>query len=116
PPFFFWFPADADGSHHFRWYGADNRYTDYWRGMLHGDLGLSFRNDRPVVDLIFERYPATLELAVAALLIAVAIAIPLGVIAGTHKGTLIDNFASVVALLGISLPSFVIGPILVYVF
>lgn len=116
PPFFFWFPADANGAHHFRWYGIDNRYTDYWRGMLHGDLGLSFRNDRPVVELIFERYPATLELAIAALLIAVTIAVPLGVIAGTNKGTLIDNLASVVALLGISLPSFVIGPLLVYVF
>lgn len=116
PPFFFWFPGDASGTRHFRWYGVDNRYTDYWRGMLHGDLGLSFRNDRPVVELIFERYPATLELAIAALLIAVAIAIPLGVIAGTNKGTLIDNLASVVALLGISLPSFVIGPLLVYVF
>ena len=79
-------------------------------------MGLSFRTDRPVVGLIFERYPATLELAIAALLIAVAIAIPLGVIAGTHKGTLIDNLASVVALLGISLPSFVIGPMLVYIF
>lgn len=116
PPFFFWFPADANGARHLRWYGTNNRYTDYWRGMLHGDLGLSFRNDRPVVELIFERYPATLELAIAALLIAVAIAIPLGVIAGTHKGTLIDNLASVIALLGISLPSFVIGPMLVYVF
>lgn len=116
PPFFFWLSADANGSRHFHWYGANNRYTDYWRGMLHGDLGLSFRNDRPVVDLIFERYPATLELALAALLIAIVIAIPLGVIAGTRKGTLIDNLASVVALLGISLPSFVIGPLLVYVF
>lgn len=132
PPFFFWFSADPNGSHHFRWYGADNRYTDYWRGLVqinwraiprlewrsvvHVDMGLSFRNDRPVVDLIRERYPATLELAIVALLIAVAIAIPLGVIAGTHKGTVIDNLASVVALLGISLPSFVIGPLLVYVF
>src|SRR5882724_127093 len=73
PPFFFWFSVDADGSRHFHWYGANNRYTDYWRGILHGDLGLSFRNDRPVVDLIFERYPATLELALVALLIAVTI-------------------------------------------
>lgn len=116
PPFFLGFPSEADGSRHFRWYGVNNRYTDYWRGILHGDLGLSFRNDRPVVDLIFERYLSTVALAIAALLIAVTIAVPLGVIAGTHKGTLIDNLASVIALLGISLPSFVIGPILVYVF
>lgn len=116
PSFFFAFPHDAGGTRHFQWYGADNRYTDYWRGILHGDLGLSFRTDRPIVDLIRERYPATIELAIAALLIAVAIAIPLGVVAGTNRGTWIDNSASVVALLGISLPSFVIGPMLVYVF
>jgi len=116
PPFFFSFPRDAGGNRHFQWHGPDNRYTDYWRGILHGDLGLSFRNDRPIVDLIFERYAATIELAIAALLIAVAIAIPLGVVAGTNRGTWIDNAASVAALLGISLPSFVIGPMLVYVF
>ena len=116
PPFFFSFPEDTNGRRHFVWHGVDNRYVDYWRALLHGDMGLSFRNDQPVRSLILERYPATIELAVVALLVAVVIAIPLGVIAGTHRGTLIDNVASVVALLGISLPSFVIGPMLVYVF
>ena len=116
PPFFFSFPRDEHGARHFQWHGADNRYTEYWIGVLHGDLGSSFRTDRPVVDLVMERYPATIELALAALLFAVAIAIPLGVIAGTHRGSLIDNIASVIALLGISLPSFVIGPMLVYLF
>jgi ABC-type dipeptide/oligopeptide/nickel transport system permease component len=116
PPFFFSFPRDSNGHRHFHWHGVDNRYTDYWRGILHGDMGLSFRTDRPVVDLILERYPATIELAIASLLIAVIIAIPLGVIAGSHQGTLIDNFASFIALIGISLPGFVIGPLLIYVF
>jgi ABC-type dipeptide/oligopeptide/nickel transport system permease component len=116
PPFFFSFPRDSAGTRHFQWYGSDNRYLDYWRGILHGDMGLSFRTDRPVVDLIFERYPATIELAIAALLFAVVIAIPLGVVAGKNRGTWIDNVASVIALIGISLPSFVIGPILVYLF
>jgi ABC-type dipeptide/oligopeptide/nickel transport system permease component len=116
PPFFFSFPRDANGARHFRWYGSDNRYTDYWIAILHGDMGRSFRTDRPVVDLILERYPATIELAVVALMFAVAIAIPLGVIAGKNRGTWIDNAASVIALIGISLPSFVIGPMLVYVF
>ncbi len=116
PPFFFSFPRDSEASRHFQWHGADNRYVDYWRGILHGDMGLSFRTDRPVVDLILERYTATIELAVAALLIAIVIAIPLGVVAGKNRGTWIDNVASVVALIGISLPSFVIGPLLVYVF
>jgi len=116
PPFFFSFPRDNSGTRHFVWHGPDNRYTDYWRALLHGDMGLSFRNDRPVRDLILERYPATIELAIVALLVAVLIAIPLGVVAGTHRGSWIDNAASVLALLGISLPSFVIGPMLVYVF
>lgn len=116
PPFFFSFPRDNNDQRHFEWHGTNNRYVDYWRALLRGDMGLSFRNDQPVRNLILERYPATIELALVALLVAVLIAIPLGVIAGTHRGTLIDNAASVVALLGISLPSFVIGPMLVYVF
>jgi peptide/nickel transport system permease protein len=116
PAFFFGFPNDEKGRRHFRWYGLSNRYDDYWVGILHGDLGTSFRTDRPVIDLILERYPATIELAIVAMLIAVSIAIPLGVIAGKNRGTLIDNALSVVALIGISLPSFVIGPMLVYFF
>jgi peptide/nickel transport system permease protein len=116
PPFFFSFPQDTNGERHFVWHGSDNRYVDYWRALLQGDMGLSFRNDRPVSELILERYPATIELAIFAMLIAILIAIPLGVIAGTNRGTIIDNFASVIALLGISLPSFVIGPMLVYIF
>jgi peptide/nickel transport system permease protein len=116
PPFFFSFPQDTNGERHFVWHGGDNRYVDYWRALLQGDMGLSFRNDRPVSELILERYPATIELAIFAMLIAILIAIPLGVIAGTNRGTIIDNFASVIALLGISLPSFVIGPMLVYIF
>src|SRR5881394_3812234 len=116
PPFFFGFPQNEQGQRHFRWYGLDNRYDDYWVSILHGDLGKSFRTDQPVVDLILERYPATIELAIAAMLIAVAIAIPLGVVAGKNRGTLTDNSLSVIALVGISLPSFVIGPMLVYIF
>lgn len=98
----------------FQWHGADNRYLDYWKGVLTGDLGKSFRTDRPVQDMIVERYPNTIKLALAAMFIAILIAIPLGVLAGTNKGTLIDNFSSFFALLGISLPTFVTGPLLVY--
>jgi peptide/nickel transport system permease protein len=111
PGFFF---SYSDGA--LKWHGADNRYFDYWKGVLTGDLGRSFKTDRPVLSMIFERYPNTIQLAVAAMFIAILIAIPLGVLAGTNKGSLIDNFSSVFALLGISLPGFVIGPFLVYVF
>jgi peptide/nickel transport system permease protein len=116
PAFFFGFPSDENGRQHFHWYGLKNRYDYYWVAILHGDLGTSFHTDRPVVDLILERYPATIELAIVAMLIAVCIAIPLGVIAGKNRGTLTDNALSVVALVGISLPGFVIGPMLVYLF
>lgn len=98
------------------WNGANNRYLDYWTGLVQGDLGISFRTDRPVLDMIMERYPSTIKLALASMLVAVGIAIPLGVLAGTHKNGLIDNVSSFIALLGISLPTFVIGPFLVYVF
>jgi len=100
----------------FAWNGLDNRYADYWAGLFQGDLGRSFRTDRPVLDMILERYPATIKLAVASMLVAIGIALPLGVLAGTNKNGLIDNASSFVALLGISLPTFVIGPFLVYIF
>ena len=112
-PAFFFSYASGEG---LKWNGVDNRYVDYWTGLLHGDLGTSFRTDRPVLDLILERYPSTIKLALASMLIAVGIAIPLGVLAGTHKNGIVDNIASFVALLGISLPTFVIGPFLVYIF
>jgi peptide/nickel transport system permease protein len=99
-----------------KWHGADNRYLNYWKGVLTGDLGISFSTGRPVLTMILERYPNTIELALAAMFIAILIAVPLGVLAGTNKGSLIDNFSSFFALLGISLPGFVIGPFLVYVF
>ena len=112
PGFFFSYSSKKG----FKWHGAENRYLDYWKGVLKGDLGISYDTDRPVRDMILERYPATLKLALAALLVAITIAVPLGVLAGTHKNTWIDNFASFFALIGICLPGFVIGPLLVYLF
>lgn len=112
PAFFF----SIDSEKGFVWNGANNRYLEYWSNLLRGDLGMSFRTDRPVLDMILERYPATIKLALAAMLVAVGIAIPLGVLAGRHKNGIVDNIASFVALLGISLPTFVIGPFLVYIF
>jgi ABC-type dipeptide/oligopeptide/nickel transport system permease component len=112
PAFFF----SYTGAKGFEWNGADNRYADYFVGLIHGDLGTSFRTDQPVIEMILDRYPNTIKLAGAAMLVAIAIAVPLGVMAGTHKGSVTDNFSSFAALLGISLPSFVIGPFLVYIF
>ncbi len=93
------------------------QYYNYMSGLLRGDLGVSLINpaDR-VFDKILNRYPATIELAFAGLLVAILISIPLGVTAGRHQGKLIDNIASVVALLGISAPAFVVGPLLIFIF
>ena len=104
------------GDNGLTWNGLDNRYADYWAGLFQGDLGRSFRTDRPVLDMILERYPATIQLAIASMIVAIGIALPLGVLAGRNKNGLTDNFASFIALLGISLPTFVIGPFLVYIF
>jgi peptide/nickel transport system permease protein len=93
------------------------QYVRYWGGVLRGDLGVSLLNpsDR-VLEKILNRYPATIELALAGLAVAVLIAIPLGVTAGRHQGSWIDNVASVAALLGISTPGFVLGPLMIYLF
>lgn len=110
----FFFSYNSEGG--FVWNGTQNRYAEYWTGLLHGDLGRSFQTDRPVADMIFERYPSTIKLAIAAMLVAIGIALPLGVLAGSRKGSVADNAASFFALMGISLPTFVIGPFLVYIF
>jgi peptide/nickel transport system permease protein len=112
PAFFF----SYTGKRGFEWHGFNNRYIDYWSNLLRGDLGASFRTDKPVLGMILERYPTTILLALSAMLVAVCIALPLGVLAGTNKNSMIDMGASFFALLGISLPGFVIGPVLVYFF
>src|ERR1041384_2428691 len=90
PAFFCSYSEDETGARSFKWNGSDNRYVDYWRAILRGDMGNSFRTDRPVRELIISRYGATIQLAIAALLVAVAIAVPLGVVAGTNRGNVVD--------------------------
>jgi peptide/nickel transport system permease protein len=92
------------------------QYANYWKQVMRGDLGLTFVDRRPVAEKILSRYPATLQLAVAALLVAVLLAIPLGVTAARHQGGIRDAVASVVALLGIALPNFALGPLLILLF
>ncbi len=93
------------------------QYIDYWRGVLSGDLGVSLVNPGDdVLEKILLRYPATIELTLAGLMVAILISVPLGVAAGSHQGKWIDHVASVVALLGISLPGFVLGPLMIYLF
>ena len=92
------------------------QYGLFLRGAVRGDLGRSMRTSEPVTDTIVERMPATLELALAAMLVAVAIAIPLGIAAAVWRGTAIDHGATTLALMGISIPNFWLGPLLALVF
>jgi ABC-type dipeptide/oligopeptide/nickel transport system permease component len=92
------------------------QYISFLRGAVTGDLGVSLRTSQPVVTAIAERIPATLELAVAAMLVALLIAIPLGIVAAVWAGTSVDHAATTAALLGISIPNFWLGPLLAIVF
>lgn len=92
------------------------QYRRYLAGLLHLDLGVSFLDQRPVATILGERLPATLRLAVAALGIAVVIALPLGVLAARYRGTAVDSAAMSLSLVGISVPNFWLGPLLILVF
>jgi ABC-type dipeptide/oligopeptide/nickel transport system permease component len=92
------------------------QYLRYLRGLFTGDLGRSFRFNAPVLGLLVERYPATLELALAALLVCLAIAVPAGMLAAGRRGKPSDHAISVVTLLGLSMPNFALGPLLILLF
>ena len=101
-----------------RW-GLDQPvYVQYWRFLvaaLQGDLGMSFRYADPVLLLIVERLPATIELAFFSIVIAIIVALPLGVWAGAKPNSWIDNLGSVVGFFGISMPNFWFGIMLILV-
>jgi peptide/nickel transport system permease protein len=92
------------------------QFTSFVGGLLHGDLGHSFALQAPVWRLVVGRYPATLELALAALAIAVAAALPLGIGAALRPRGWLDRLSVATALLGVSLPNFAVGPLLIIVF
>ena len=92
------------------------RYMYWVRGVLHGDLGESVRTQQPVSTLIAEKLPVTLELACIAIVIALAIGIPAGVISAVRRGSAWDYGANVVALWGLSTPNFWLGIMLILLF
>jgi ABC-type dipeptide/oligopeptide/nickel transport system permease component len=110
--------ADIEAARHA--YGLDvplgKQYVNYWKGVLHGDLGPSLRFNQAVSSLIAQRYPYTLELTLASLLVAIALAIPAGVRSARHRNQWDDRWISVVSLFGLSFPSFALGPVLILVF
>jgi ABC-type dipeptide/oligopeptide/nickel transport system permease component len=92
------------------------QYRHYLVGIAHGDLGESFRFQQPVTRVILSHYPATLELAFFALLVCAVIGIPAGLLAAERPGTTTDHAVGVFTLLGLSVPNFALGPILILVF
>jgi peptide/nickel transport system permease protein len=92
------------------------QYAVYLRRLARLDLGESFQYQRPVRALLAERLPATAELTAAALALALVLAVPLGVIAARHRGRALDSGAMGFSLLGISMPNFWLGPVLILVF
>jgi ABC-type dipeptide/oligopeptide/nickel transport system permease component len=92
------------------------QYGGYLRGLAHGDLGQSFKFQAPVRRIIFERYPATLQLAFLAIVVCAAIAIPAGAFAAKQRGRVTDRVVSVFTLLGLAVPNFALGPVLILLF
>jgi len=92
------------------------QWVNYINGLLHLDLGTSLHSKRPVIDVLAERIPATSLLAGTSILIALIIALPLGVLAAVRKGSLWDRLAMTFSMLGVAIPNFWMGPLLILVF
>jgi peptide/nickel transport system permease protein len=93
-----------------------SQYKSFLVGIAHGDLGTSFRYNAPVSAQIREKFPNTAALALSAMLVALVLAIPLGIVAAVYRGTLVDHAAMTFALLGICMPNFWLGPLLAILF
>jgi len=92
------------------------QYLNWLGNALTGDLGLSYRTGKPVLESLVERFPTTLQIAGGGLLLAIAIAIPLGVLAAVYRRGPIDHLSRVVALLGASMPSYWVAYLLILLF
>ena len=92
------------------------RYGRYLWNLLHGDMGTSLSLKRPVIEVFVERLPATLKLAFASIVIALAISIPLGIAAATHHRTWLDGSSVVLSMLSVSMPAFWLGLLLIFAF
>lgn len=110
--------ADIQAARHA--YGLDvpisRQYVNYWKGVLHGDLGPSLRFNQGVTRLIAQRYPYTLQLTAASLLIAILLSFPAGVRSAQRRNLWDDRAISVVSLFGLSFPNFALGPVMILFF
>lgn len=110
--------ADIEAARHA--YGLDapigQQYVNYWKGVLHGDLGKSLRLNQNVGSVIAQAYPATITLTISALFVAVLLSVPAGVRSALRRNKWDDRTLSFVSLLGLSFPNFALGPILILFF
>ena len=110
--------ADIQAARHA--YGLDvpmsTQYVNYWKGVLHGDLGQSIRFNEGVTRLIAARYPFTLRLTLASLFVALLLSIPAGVRSARRRNRWDDRAISFASLLGLSFPNFALGPVLILFF
>jgi ABC-type dipeptide/oligopeptide/nickel transport system permease component len=112
--------ADADVAQLRRQLGLDRplivQYVSFLQGLLRADLGTSLRTGAPVTGELLGRMPATLELAAAAMLVALAVSLPLGILAAVRRGGVVDHLAMTASLAGVCLPNFWLGPLLAIIF
>lgn len=110
--------ADLEAARHA--YGLDlplsKQYLNYWKGVLHGDLGQSIRFNQNVGKIVADRYPYTLKLTLASLLIAIVLSIPAGVRSAKRRNRWDDRLLGFISLLGLSFPNFALGPVLILFF
>jgi len=92
------------------------QYLLFLKGLVTGNLGTSIHTGQPILTSILQRYPATLQLMISAMTVALLLAIPLGVISASKQYSLLDNGSMFCALLGISMPNFWLGPLLILLF
>ncbi|SIT02918.1 ABC transporter permease [Paracoccus saliphilus] len=112
-------PQDVINAFRAQW-GLDaplwQQYFSYLGAIFTGDFGLSMRDRSPAIDLVMERVPATLQLTLPALLLKLGIGIPAGIYAALHRDSSIDRGVILLAVLGFTIPSFVMGLVLVLIF
>jgi ABC-type dipeptide/oligopeptide/nickel transport system permease component len=92
------------------------QYAEFFQRLCTGDLGMSLRTRQPVISMVLERLPATLELTVASLIVALTIALPMGILTAAKRYTAIDDTGLAFSLIGVSIPAFWLGPMLIIVF
>jgi peptide/nickel transport system permease protein len=111
--------SDAQRASLERYYGLDRppveQYFTWLGNALQGNFGLSIRQGREVLPLILERFPVTLELAILSVLIALLIGLPIGIISSLRRNTWIDFFGRIFSMLGLSVPNFLLGTLIIYV-